>query len=245
MQALAPRLDVGDPDDFQGSIHYSKGELFLQSLENAFGRDAFDAFLSAYFDEFAFKTITTERFLDYLEENLLQPESSKVSRADAEEWLYQPGLPANAPLPASKTLDEAADMALAWADGKVDVSEIPIDRWSPQATVHFINSVPNDLPNERLAALDNELGLSVTRNAEIGRTWFIQVAKRRYTDAYEPLERYLNRYGRGRLISPIYRALAENGSDLELARQMFADARAAYHPLTDASIARTLAPGSE
>ena len=26
MQALAPRLDSGDPDDFQGTIHYSKGQ---------------------------------------------------------------------------------------------------------------------------------------------------------------------------------------------------------------------------
>ena len=93
MQALAPRLDVGDADDFQGTIHYSKGQLFLQYLENAFGREAFDRFLFSYFDTFAFQTITTERFLDFLDENLLQTDSSTVSRADAEEWLYRPGIP--------------------------------------------------------------------------------------------------------------------------------------------------------
>jgi len=240
MQALAPRLDSGDADDFQGSIHYSKGELFLQYLENAFGRDTFDRFLSSYFDEFAFQTISTERFLDYLDRNLLRTESGKVGRADVEEWLYQPGLPANAPLPASATLDAAAAMARAWANGEVDVAEIPVDGWSPQASVHFINNLPQELPKERLAKLDEDLGFSETRNAEIGRTWFIQVAKRRYTDAYGPLEQYLNRYGRGRLIHPIYQALASNGSDLELARRMFADARKAYHPLTDTGIARTL-----
>jgi len=37
MQALAPALERGDPDDFQGTIHYHKGNLFLQYLENAFG----------------------------------------------------------------------------------------------------------------------------------------------------------------------------------------------------------------
>ena len=242
MQALAPRLDSGDPDDFQGTIHYSKGQLLLQFLENAFGRDAFDEFLFSYFDAFAFQTITSERFLDYLDKNLLQAESSKVSRAEVEQWLYESGLPDNAPLPSSATLDAAAAMAAAWAEEKVDVSEIPVDSWSPQATVHFINSLPASTANDRLARLDAGLGLSETRNAEIGRTWFIQVAKRRHTAAYPKLKQHLNRYGRGRLISPVYLALAENGEDLELAREIFERARAAYHPVTEASIARALQP---
>ena len=240
MQALAPRLDVGDPDDFQGTIHYSKGQLFLQYLENAFGRDAFDRFLFSYFDTFAFQTITTERFLNYLDENLLHADSSTVSRADVEEWLYQPGLPDDAPVPGSKTLDDAKAMATAWAEGKVSVAEIPVANWSPQATVHFINSLPEKLPTDRLTKLDEGLGFSDTRNAEIGRTWFIQVARRRFTPAYEKLEQHLNRFGRGRLIYPVYLELAQNGSDLELARSMFAAARGAYHPLTEASIARVL-----
>jgi len=106
--------------------------------------------------------------------------------------------------------------------------------------VHFINSLPPDVSDDRLARLDAGLGLSDTRNAEIGRTWFIQVAKRRHAAAYPKLQQHLNRYGRGRLITPVYLALAENGADLELAREIFERARSAYHPLTEASIARAL-----
>jgi hypothetical protein len=101
--------------------------------------------------------------------------------------------------------------------------------------------LPEDLADERLAALDEGLGFSNTRNAEIGRAWFIQVAKRRFTGAYDKLEGHLSRYGRGRLIYPVYLALVNNGTDLELARQMFERARVAYHPLTDAAIAEALA----
>jgi aminopeptidase N len=240
LQALAPRLDDGDPDDFQGTIHYNKGQLFLQYLENTFGRDAFDRFLFSYFDTFAFQTITTERFLDYLDENLLQAETSKVSREDAEQWLYQPGLPSVAPVPHSSTLNAVEALASAWAQGKIDVAEIPVQAWSPQATIHFINSLPKDLAHERLAELDAGLEFSATRNAEIGRTWFIQVAQRRYTAAYEQLEQHLHRYGRGRLIEPVYLALAQNGSDLELAREMFGRARDTYHPLTESAVAGVL-----
>ncbi len=239
-QALAPRLDSGDPDDFQGTIHYSKGQLFLQYLENAFGRETFDRFLSSYFDEFGFQTIATERFLDFLDEKLLQQETSKVSRLQAEQWIYQSGLPEDAPLPSSSTLDAVAALARAWANGKTRLSKISTEGWSPQATVHFINSLPADLAGDRLQQLDETLGFSATRNAEIGRTWFIQVAKRGHAPAYEQMEAYLNRHGRGRLIYPVYLALASNGSDLERAREIFEQARAAYHPLTEVQIVRAL-----
>ena len=243
MQALAPRLDAGDPDDFQGSIHYSKGQLFLQYLENGFGREAFDAFLAAYFAEFAFQTITTEQFLEYLDANLLQQPGSPVSREQVEAWLYQPGLPEDAPVPESATLTAAKEAAMAWSRGEFAVAEIPSGGWSPQATVHFINSLPEDLPIDKLAELDAAMGFSDTNNAEIGRAWFIQVAERRYTAAYDKLERHLNRYGRGRLIGPVYRALVENGEDRALAREMFENARSAYHPVIVAWIARELEEG--
>ncbi len=235
-QALAPRLDTGDPDDVQGSIHYHKGQLFLEYLELGFGRERFDKFLQNYFDEFAFKTITTEAFVDYLDVKLLRATPGLVSRKQVEAWMYQPGLPDDAPIPKSKTLEYAESLAAALAIDEVDLDDIPVDEWSPQALIHFINSLPDDLDTARLKTLDEYLDLSNTSNAEIGRTWFIQVATRRYEAAYPQLEAYLNRYGRTRLLSSIYRALAENGQDVELAKSMFAKARHAYHPLTVNSI---------
>jgi leukotriene-A4 hydrolase len=231
MQALAPRLDDADPDGFQGTIHYSKGQLFLEYLEHEFGREAFDEFLAGYFQEFAFGTITTEQFLDYLDAHLLSREDSPVTREQAELWTYGPGLPEGAVIPSSANLDRAAALAASWADGDIDLDDIPVDGWSPQARIHFINSLPADLSAQQLGELDAAWNLSSTRNAEIGRTWFIQVAKRRYTPAYDELEAHLNRFGRGRLIAPVYVALAENGEDRALALEMFARAKSKYHPI--------------
>ena len=236
MQALAPTLEQGDPDDFQGTVHYHKGNLFLQYLESEYGRDIFDSFTRKYFSDFAFDTINSEQFLDYLDENLLSAYAGKVSREQAEQWLYEPGLPADAVIPTSGNLDMAAEMAVLWSKGEIDIADIPADDWSPQAMRHFINSLDNDLSTERLNELDTALGLSDTHNAEIGRTWFIQVAQRQHRPAYDSLKQHLRRYGRTRLVRPVYVALARNGSDLELARALFADARDVYHPLTNMSI---------
>ena len=46
-------------------------DLLPVAVAPQFGRERFDAFLKAYFDHFAFKSITTEEFLGYLRESLL------------------------------------------------------------------------------------------------------------------------------------------------------------------------------
>lgn len=236
MQALAPRKKLDNPDESQGSMHYDKGELFMQHLENVFGREVFDPFLAAYFKHFEFQSISTEQFLDYLDENLLQKYPGKYTRAQAEQWTYEPAIPADSPLPQSDTLDTAAKMANSWALGELAVESIPLQDFSPQATVYFINSLPTALSDQQLNELDSNFALSQSLNAEIARAWFIQVATRRYQAAYPDMQAYLNRYGRTRLVLPVYLALAENGQDGSFSREVFESASAKYHPLTRRAI---------
>jgi aminopeptidase N len=235
-QALAPRTTDFDPEGSSGSIAYHKGNLFLQFLEHAYGRDIFDQFITDYFNEFAFEVITTEDFVDYLDKQLISVHHGVVTREQVNRWMYEPGLPDDAVLPTSRNLEQAAELAALWSSGEVDVDELPVSEWSPQATIHFINSLDTDLPTARLIELDTALGLSETRNAEIGRTWFIQVAKRRHEPAYGALAEHVQNYGRIRLIRPVYAALAQNGVDQALARELFNSARGSYHPITNAYI---------
>src|SRR5687768_6819474 len=52
-----------DPDAGMTDIPYEKGATFLRTLEQAFGRERWDAYLRGYFDRHAFQPMTTERFL--------------------------------------------------------------------------------------------------------------------------------------------------------------------------------------
>ena len=232
MQALAPRLGSEDIEETQGTVHYKKGQLLLDYLEHAFGRDVFDRFLAGYFDHFRFEAISSEQFLAYLTDNLLELYPGKVSQEQVEQWLYQPGLPEDAVIPQSESLQRAADLALRWADGEASLQAVSLADWSPLAVVHFIKTLPDTLSDEQLTELDQGNGLSSTRNAEIGRAWFIQVAKRRYQPAYESMRQHLIRYGRMRLVVPVYKALVENGQDKALAEEIFALAKPGYHPIT-------------
>ena len=245
MQALAPLKKLDNPDESQGSMHYDKGELFMQHLENIFGREAFDPFLAGYFEHFEFESISTEQFLDYLDENLLQKYPGKYTRSQAEQWTYEPAVPDDAPMPQSATLDIAGKMAKSWAIGELAVEDISWDYFSPQAAVYFINNLPVDLSDEQLGELDSSFGFSQSLNAEIARAWFIQVATRRYQPAYPGMRAYLNRYGRTRLVKPVYEALVANGQDGALSRELFTAASVKYHPLTKRAIESALSKAGQ
>ena len=234
-QPLAPRIAEVDPEASRGMIIYHKGSLFLQYLEDAYGREIIDQFITDYFSDFAFQVITTEDFLDYLDKRLISVHHGILTREQVERWMYEPGLPEDAVIPVSRNLEQAAELAEMWSRGEIDASELPMSDWSAQASIHFINSLAPDLSTEKLVEIDEALGLSDTQNAEIARTWFIQVAKRQHEPAFDRLAVHVKRFGRVRLVRPVYIALAENGNE-ELARQLFEEARGDYHPIANAYI---------
>src|SRR5690606_34178034 len=79
-QALAIRPEVEvDANSTYTAVAYDKGAWFLMFLEQRFGREAFDAFLRKYFDDFAFQSVTTQTFFDYASEHLLGANPGKVT----------------------------------------------------------------------------------------------------------------------------------------------------------------------
>lgn len=62
------KLDLADrnPDDGLTNVAYEKGYFFLLHVEAVVGRAAFDRFLKNYFKTFAFKSVNTDQFLDFL-----------------------------------------------------------------------------------------------------------------------------------------------------------------------------------
>ena len=118
-EALAVDLRGRDPDDVFTSIAYEKGSLFLYELELAVGREAFDRFLMDYFNEFAFQSISTEAFLDYLERTLIAEHAESVSMERVRQWIFEPGLPDGAPVPRSEAFAEIEPVRHEWLSGGI------------------------------------------------------------------------------------------------------------------------------
>lgn len=243
-EILAVDLEGEHADKVFTDIPYDKGMLFLMWLEEAFGRDRFDAFLRDYFDHFAFQSITTSQFVDYLESALLEGGDPPVTMAQVREWIYEPGLPEYAVIPRSDAFDRVDRQRKAWLDGELTLDGLPSEDWTVHEWLHFLDNLPETMSEDRLAALDEAFGLTEHGNNMVVRSWLKMAVRNRYEPAYTRLESYLENIGRTYLVEPLYEALMASEQE-ELARRIYGEAKSGYHPITRAAIEKVLRPDEE
>lgn len=226
---------LSHPDDAFTQVAYVKGQFFLMFLEERFGRDNFDAFLKGYFDTFAFQSIVTEDFVKYLHVELHVDNPDALTRAELDEWLYAPGLPATAANPQSDAFDKVEAISADWQAGKISAAEIDTSEWSTHEWLHFLNTLPDVLTTPQMTALDDAFSLTGTQNAETAFAWYMNTIANDYAPAKQPLEKFLMSVGRGKFIYRLYTALEESGQG-DWAREVYTNARPGYHPIAQRRI---------
>jgi leukotriene-A4 hydrolase len=231
-QIMAIDLRGRDPDDVFSNIPYEKGALFLRELEHRVGRENFDQFLLGYFEKFAFKSITTDQFVSYLEQTLLKEYSAKLSKQRIEQWIFQPGIPEGAPVPESDAFSVVDQARANWLAGKIQATEIDSQKWVVHQWLYFLNNMPEKLSQEQLADLDNTFALTNSKNNEIAHSWLLISVNNWYQPAFKRLHDYLTSIGRNKLVKPLYKALSQTPKGKVMAQKAFAEAKDGYHPLT-------------
>lgn len=237
-ERLLLHLDERDPDDAFSNVPYEKGRLFLVWLENEVGRERLDAFLRGYFEEYAFQSLTTDEFREYLWDNLL--DDSDLSREAVAQWLTGPGLPDSAVVPESPAFAAIDQTRARWLEGDVAADAIESDAWSVHEWLYFLNNMPVELDRLQLAELDEAFALTESSNSEIAHSWYRIAIRNDYQPAFNPLRNYLRRVGRRKLVLPLYEDLAKTERGRTFARLVFQEARGGYHPLTTSSVAAAL-----
>jgi len=239
-QVLARDLSDDDPERAFTAVPYHKGRLFLVWLEDRFGRATFDAFLREYFDAFAFESIATTELVDYLEAELLPRDPDAVTMAEVREWIFEPGLPEFAVVPASDAFETVDEYRRRWLAGEIELGEIPADEWTVSEWRHFLLGLGDKLDRERMAALDEAFELTGTGNVEILYLWLVRAIETRYEPGIERLETFLLEVGRNKFTEPLYRELAATDWGREWAIGVYERARSGYHPLTRQAAERAL-----
>jgi leukotriene-A4 hydrolase len=239
-QLLVTNLDGIDPDEGISGVPYDKGRWFLCFLESRYGRDVFDPFLRAYFDHHAFKSITTPDFLRYYSENLEAKYPGKVSSAEIDEWLHQPGIPASAPIAHSTRFDAVDHASAGFLDGTLAASDLPAGQWVTYEWLRFLNALPDKPSIAQMRALDRAWKLSDSGNAEIAFRWYVATVRAGYTDARPQIAAFIERVGRRKLVVPIYEELAKSEDGKQFAISVYKKARPGYHPLTQGTVDKVL-----
>ena len=243
-QSLVPAVRLLNPDDGFTAVAYQKGAQFLVYLEQAYGREVFDAFLKQYFDHYAFQSVTTDDFLDYLQRHLAGVHPDRVSASQLEAWLHAPGMPEDFEPPVSPELEQIREATLDWLDGGIELADIPASDWGSQQWRYMLGHLPGGTDPGQLAALDERFHLTDGGNAIVTSKWLELAVSAGYQPAYRRLEPFLVQVGRSSLINNVYRALAESSPQgLALARDIFHKAGPGYHPTARPSIQALLYPG--
>lgn len=240
------KLDLAhrDPDDGMTDIAYVKGAYFLRTLEKKVGRAKFDEFLQKYFKKYAFKTLTTEDFITYMEDNLLKPNNIDFN---TNEWIYQPGLPDNCVKIQSERLKAMESFAVAInmnspIKSNKNFSKLKREDRITQEWQTFIRNLSDTLSDEQLMSIDEQFAFSSSSNDILKSDWFKLCAKADYKPAYPFMRNYLIKVGRRWLVEGIYAELVKSNDPTRIAfaKSVFNVARANYHSVTANSIAAHL-----
>lgn len=214
-----------DPDDGCTLVPYEKGALLLRTIEREVGRSRFDAFLRAYFDHFAFQSITTADFLRYLRREL-------PVNLPLEDWIDKPGVPDGAAEPKSDAFRRVEEQAACWEQG----GAIQTSTWSTQLWLHFLRT----LEKPDMARLDREFHLTGSGNSEILFQWLLMAARGGYEPAFPRMEEFLITVGRRKFVKPLYTELMKTPEGQARARRIYARARAGYHPIAQMTLDATV-----
>ena len=219
-----------NPDDGMNSIAYDKGYLFLRTLEETVGREKFDVFLKNYFKEHAFSTITTERFIVYLKENLLDKNNISFN---LDEWIYTAGIPENQSIIVSDKFKEVENVIQKWSEGAMNATEVCGQDWNIQQKIHFIRNIPESISVEKMSTLDTHCEFTGSTNSYIQMVWFVQAINHNYHGQNVDLkiEEFLINVGRRWYVEDIFKAF-KNNNRVDNALVIYKKSRANYHSVT-------------
>ncbi len=224
-----------DPDDAISNVPYIKGSLFLLSLEQAVGREAFDAFIKQYISRYSFQSLTTEDFAAFLEQEL----PAAATRVDVQEWLYTPGFPAQLPAIESRLYDEVRAGVTAFAQG-ASLARADVRDWHRDQKLLFLMSIPQTLSPERCRELEALFALRESPDHVLCARFYRISIQSGYQDVEPGVVRLIEQEGRMVMLRRLFQCLAENAWSKDLARPLFERVRARYHPITAAAVDHVL-----
>ena len=217
-----------NPDDGVTTIAYDKGYLFLRTLEEKVGREKWDSFLKKYFTENAFKVMTTEGFITYMNKNLFNANGLEIDESLYTNWIYGVGLPEDKATPSSDRFAKVDEAVLSYMEGSKP-EQLNTDEWTSHEWLHFVRNLPEGITFEQLKQLDEAFGFTSTGNSEVLTAWLVQSIKHEYDIAYQSLENFLVNAGRRKFLVPLYGEMVKTEEGKKMALEIYSKARPNYH----------------
>lgn len=228
--------DNASPEGGASGVIYDKGATFLHTVESIVGREKFDTWLESWFDRHAFEPATSALFLADMRENLIKGDEQLEAKLMLDEWVYEPGLPANVMRPDPSAFAQVDEAANAYTANRT-VDKMLWKKWTSAERLRLLNQLPQNLPAAELATLDDDLGLSASGNNEILFAWLNLALQNRYDPAVPLAEKFLQTVGRRKFVAPLFTTLMDQDDWGEsIAKRIYTKTRSGYHAVTTGTV---------
>src|SRR5262249_27707322 len=158
----------------------------------------------------------------------------------AQQWLYAPGMPPNAPVFTSAQLEALTALAQAWTAGQRP-TETQLPTWTPREVLVFLQHLPRQLDHASLAWLDAQLHLTGRGNYEILVEWLSIAGGSDYEPVFGRIREVLRHVGRMKFLRPLFVALGQHARTQQLGREIYDAAKETYHSLSRRVVEETMA----
>jgi hypothetical protein len=155
-----------------------------------------------------------------------------MSWAEVHEWVYDTGIPKDAPVPESPRFDAIDRERGKFLAGSLAADQLDAKGWNTQEWMYFLDRLPDAPPLDKMRQLDAAWHLTGTPNAEIGMRWYSHAIAAGDNAVWPAAAEHMIRIGRIYLTTPLYKALVKTQAGLAYAEEVYAKARPGYHPLT-------------
>ncbi|HEU4887943.1 MAG TPA: M1 family aminopeptidase [Thermoanaerobaculia bacterium] len=222
------------PAEAFDSTGYGKGALFARTLEDHLGRPRFDQFLKDYFQTMRWHSLDSPTFLAVFKE-LVQADAQLLANMSLEEWVYQPGVPANITAPATSAINTRMQPRINAFIAGTPIAQLSPGSWS-ETEINLFLAATRTQTRARMAEVDTALSLSTMHTPP--RTWLLDVIMVKYEPGMAAVERVLMRGTPHGWLIQLYEQL--HRWNATRGREIFQRARAGYLPYHDRQIALLL-----
>ncbi|KAK7896721.1 hypothetical protein WMY93_022046 [Mugilogobius chulae] len=243
---LVPSLKDVDPDDAFSSVPYEKGFALLYHLEELMGGpEVFMQFVKSYIQMFAYSSVTTDQWKDYLF-SYFKEKVDILNKVDWNAWMYTPGMPPVKPQYDTTLADACIVLSQKWVKAKEqdlkDFKESDIANLSSHQLIEFLSLLLQEdpLPLSHVKRMQDLYNFNSYMNSEIRFRWLRLCVRSKWEEMVPTALKMATEQGRLKFTRPLFRQVYTFEKYREEAVRVFQAHRAAMHPVTAGLVAKAL-----
>ncbi|XP_077091079.1 leukotriene A-4 hydrolase [Siphateles boraxobius] len=243
---LVPNLHEVNTDEAFSSVPYEKGFALLYHLEELMGGpEVFMGFVKSYIQLFAYGSVTTEEWKNYLF-TYFKDKVDILNKVDWNAWMHTPGMPPVKPQYDTTMADACTALCQRWVKAKegdlTSFTEADLKQLNSHQLIEFVALLLQEepLPLSHVKKMQEVYQLNSVKNSEVRFRWLRVCVRAHWEEAVPLALKMASDQGRMKFTRPLFKEVYNFSKYSDEAVKTFKEHRGAMHPVTAMLVAKDL-----